>query len=102
MAGVPKGDLLAKVADGCSGKTLPPNGSCLVQVQFRPTIQIARSATLSVADNASDSPQVAAMASLGTLTPPLPAGVSTPNPLPHSRNAAPRLATSGVDAPRAS
>src|SRR5205085_11018832 len=65
VGGADAGDF-AKAADGCSGKPPPQNTSCSVQVQFRPTTQGARSATLSVADNASDSPQTSTLVSLGT------------------------------------
>jgi hypothetical protein len=81
VGGTDAGDF-GKAADGCSGKTLRPNSSCSVPVQFHPTTQGARSATLSVADNASDSPQTSTLVSLSPFAPASPAGVSTPSSLP--------------------
>ncbi|HEY2667401.1 MAG TPA: choice-of-anchor D domain-containing protein, partial [Actinomycetota bacterium] len=83
VGGTNAGDF-AKVADGCSGTTLRPNGSCSVQVQFHPTAQGARSATLSVADNASNSPQTLTLVSLATFAPTAPAVVTTPGSPPPS------------------
>ena len=83
VGGTNAGDF-AKVADGCSGTTLRPNSSCSVRVLFHPTAQGARSATLSVADNASNSPQTLTLVSLGTFAPTAPAVVTTPGSLPPS------------------
>jgi hypothetical protein len=83
VGGTNAGDF-AKIADGCSGTTLRPNSSCSIQVQFHPTAQGARSATLSVADNASDSPQTLTLVSLATFAPTAPAAVTTPGSPPPS------------------
>jgi hypothetical protein len=73
-----------------------------VQIQFRPSAQGARSATLSVADNASDSPQTLTLTSAGTLAPTTPADVSTASPLPPVPGANAFPATTRVGAPGAS
>jgi hypothetical protein len=62
-AGTNPGDF-AVAAKTC-GATLAPAASCTVNVTFTPTARGARSATLSVADNAAGSPQTAALTGTG-------------------------------------
>jgi hypothetical protein len=47
----------AIVEDTCTGKTIAPNRSCTVDVQFTPTATGDRAASLVLTDNARDSPQ---------------------------------------------
>jgi len=47
-------------ADGCSGQTLVTNGTCVVQVAFRPTTIGARSGTLSIPSDDPDNPVLSA------------------------------------------
>jgi hypothetical protein len=47
----------AIVEDSCTGKTITPNRSCIVDVQFTPTATGDRRASLVLTDNAQDSPQ---------------------------------------------
>jgi hypothetical protein len=44
-------------ADLCAGATIPPGGSCTFDVDFAPTEDRLRTATIKVVDNAGDSPQ---------------------------------------------
>jgi hypothetical protein len=45
--------------------TVAPNGSCTIQVTFTPTATGTRNATLTVADNATPSPQTASLTGVG-------------------------------------
>lgn len=56
----------AKATDSCTGATIAPSSTCLVGVKFMPSALGGRSATLSISDNASDSPQVASLSGTGT------------------------------------
>jgi hypothetical protein len=47
----------AIVEDTCTGKTIAPNRSCIVDVQFTPTATGDFLASLVLADNAQDNPQ---------------------------------------------
>jgi hypothetical protein len=47
----------AIVEDSCTGKTITPNRSCIIDVQFTPTATGDRRASLVLTDNAQDSPQ---------------------------------------------
>jgi len=44
-------------ADGCGGATLTPGQTCVIAVKFTPALGGVRQATLSVSDNAANSPQ---------------------------------------------
>ena len=48
------------------GSRLPANGSCTINVRFKPTATGARSATVSVADTGGGSPQTVALSGTGT------------------------------------
>ncbi|MGD1100881.1 MAG: choice-of-anchor D domain-containing protein, partial [Terriglobia bacterium] len=63
-------------ADTCTGATLTPNGSCTVSVTFTPSAVGSRSASITITDNASNSPQTVGLT--GTGTDPV-AGVSPPS-----------------------
>jgi sugar lactone lactonase YvrE len=65
----------AKSADTCTGATVAPNSSCTVSVTFTPSATGLRSATVSFADNASNSPQSVTLSGTGTSAIPV-AGVS--------------------------
>ncbi|MHB1955440.1 MAG: beta strand repeat-containing protein [Sulfobacillus sp.] len=52
-------------SDDCTGVTLPSNSSCLLTVSFSPQGTGTRQATLSVADNASGSPQIVSLTGTG-------------------------------------
>jgi hypothetical protein len=45
------------VEDTCTGKTIAPNGSCILDVRLTPTAIGDRRASLVLTDNAQDSPQ---------------------------------------------
>ncbi len=53
----------------CSGSTLTPGASCAVNVTFTPAALNARSATLSIASNASGSPHGVALSGNGVSAP---------------------------------
>jgi len=53
------------VADGCSGKSVLGGASCSVSVAMKPTAEGARAASLSLTDDASDSPQAVALSGNG-------------------------------------
>lgn len=54
------------VGDGCSGVTLAPGASCVMSVTFSPTTAGTRTAALSFADNAPNSPQSVSLTGTGT------------------------------------
>jgi len=56
-------------ADGCSGATLTPNQQCVVAVKFSPILGGTRSGTVTVADNATGSPQIVTLTGTGYGTP---------------------------------
>ena len=56
-------------ANKCSGSTLIPNASCTVDVTFTPAALNARTATLSIASNASGSPHGVALSGNGVAAP---------------------------------
>jgi Putative Ig domain len=68
------------VDDECSGLTLPVGGSCTVSITFTPTADGTRTATLSVLDNAPDSPQTVTLTGTGGGTGggPTPLVIATP------------------------
>jgi hypothetical protein len=57
-------------SDGCTGVILPVNSTCLITVAFTPKAQGARTATLSVADSVSGSPQVSTLTGSGVQSTP--------------------------------
>jgi len=56
----------AKSADTCTGATVIPNGACAVSVTFAPSASGSRTATLSISDNAANSPQTVSLTGTGT------------------------------------
>jgi hypothetical protein len=64
MVGIDPGDF--QMVNGC-GATLAAGLSCTVQVSFKPALRGARIATLSVSDNAANSPQTAGLSGTGTV-----------------------------------
>jgi hypothetical protein len=50
------------------GATVPPGSSCTIQVTFKPTQPSAETATLTIVDNGSNSPQTVALTGIGTVT----------------------------------
>src|SRR5205814_1015617 len=60
-----------------SPSTLAANGTCTINVAFTPTTTFSRTATVTVTDNASNSPQTAGVSGTGTLLPSL-----SPSPVP--------------------
>lgn len=56
-------------ANKCSGSTLIPNASCAVEVTFTPAALNSRTATLSIASNASGSPHGVALSGNGVAAP---------------------------------
>lgn len=63
---VPSGDFAE--SDNCNGSVLP-NASCTLNVTFTPTALGLRTGSLTLTDNAMDSPQVASLAGTGTADP---------------------------------
>ncbi|MGA2003372.1 MAG: choice-of-anchor D domain-containing protein [Terriglobales bacterium] len=51
------------------GTSLAPNKSCSIHVVFDPSVPSAETATLSINDNASNSPQTVALSGIGSVTP---------------------------------
>jgi Tol biopolymer transport system component len=51
---------------GCKGASIAPNNSCLITMTFAPKAPGSRNATLSLMDNASNSPQTVALTGVGT------------------------------------
>ena len=62
------------------GTTLAANASCLISVTFTPQMAGALTAAITVTDNASGSPQTAALSGTGTV-PPAPEAILTPTSL---------------------
>jgi hypothetical protein len=59
--------------DGCSGQKVAPNASCTVQLAFAPKAPGSHnSASLQLADNATDSPQALALSGTGVTVPQAP------------------------------
>ena len=56
LTGSHPGDFI-KTADTCAGATIAPGNSCAMSVAFAPTAPAARTAALTIFDNAADSPQ---------------------------------------------
>jgi hypothetical protein len=50
------------------GSTVPPAASCTIQVTFKPTQPLAETATLTIVDNGSNSPQTVALTGIGTVS----------------------------------
>ncbi len=80
FSGADPGDFaIAGLAPGCSAPTVPPGGSCGVEITFTPAGIGTRSATLTLTDNASPSTQSVTLTGVGapvTTTPGAPTGVS--------------------------
>lgn len=83
LAGSHPGDF-QKSADACTGATIAPGGSCAVSVIFAPTAFGERSASLTISDNAADSPQNAALSGAGVST--ITTVTSSPNPSSYGQN----------------
>lgn len=49
------------------GSSVPPGGNCTVSVSFKPTAQGPRTGTLTITDNAANSPQTVALTGTGTV-----------------------------------
>ncbi|MFN2613422.1 MAG: choice-of-anchor D domain-containing protein, partial [Actinomycetota bacterium] len=64
LTGTNKTDFV-KSGDSCSGTHIDPGGTCAVQIAFRPTAAGARTATVSIADNVTGSPQLVALSGTG-------------------------------------
>ncbi len=64
LSGTNVGDF-SIVADGCSGGVLTPNQNCVVGIRFSPTLGGTRTATASVTDNATGSPQTIGISGFG-------------------------------------
>ena len=65
LTGTNPGDF-AKTGDTCTGANMAPSNTCTVTVTFTPTTTGARSATLSISDNASGSPHTLPLSGTGT------------------------------------
>ena len=58
------------ISNGCGLKTIAPQMSCTIEIQFSPTIAGPASVTMSIPDNAPGSPQTVALTGTGALTAP--------------------------------
>jgi len=65
----PSGDFSVS-SDPCSGTTIAPSGTCVVSVEFAPTQTGTRTGTLTIVDNASNSPQKVNLSGKGILVKP--------------------------------
>ncbi len=79
LTGTSPSDFATTSSTTC-GTTLAAGSTCLIYVSFTPASATSFSATLSVADNASGSPQTVTLTGTGT-TAPAPQAVLNPNPL---------------------
>lgn len=79
ITGTNKADFTITTGTSACGTTLAANTSCPIYVTFKPSTTVAESATLSVADNATGSPQTAALT--GTGVAPAPTATLTPTGL---------------------
>jgi YVTN family beta-propeller protein len=69
-AGTNAGDFVIQTASTCSGgSTVTPNSSCTIVVGFTPSASGARTATITLVDNATNSPQSLNLTGSGTLPP---------------------------------
>ena len=64
LSGTNVGDF-SIVSDGCSGDVLTPNQNCVVGIRFAPALGGTRTATASVTDNATGSPQTIGISGFG-------------------------------------
>jgi Abnormal spindle-like microcephaly-assoc'd, ASPM-SPD-2-Hydin len=71
VGGTNSGDFV-KMSDTCSGATVAPNATCSVAISFDPTASGARSATLTITDNAPGGSQTVALSGTGVTPPPPP------------------------------
>ena len=87
-------------SDGCSGQSVSPGDSCKVGILFSPELAGSNTASLSVTDNASDSPQAVALSGIG-LAPT--ANVAPPSidfgPVTVDQSSAPQTVTVGNPGP---
>lgn len=74
LAGGSAGDF-ATGSDTCQGASVPPSGTCTVEVTFLPSAPGTISATLSISDNAPASPQNVTLAGTGTVVALVPAAI---------------------------
>jgi hypothetical protein len=88
----------AKSADTCSGASVAPGASCSVDVTFSPADAGAKTASLSIADNAKGSPHTATLTGTATTAP---AAAPEPAPAPAAADRAPTPAASAVTSPSA-
>jgi hypothetical protein len=65
--------------DGCSGTSVAPGDSCTIDVQFTPSANGARTATITLDDNAPDGPQVVNLTGTGVAPVAGPAGTNGSN-----------------------
>jgi len=54
-------------SNNCSNPTVPPNGTCTLSITFAPTTSGSSTGTLSINDNASNSPQTVSLSGTGVL-----------------------------------
>jgi pimeloyl-ACP methyl ester carboxylesterase len=57
-------------ADACSGATLAPSATCSVSVTFTPSLASSETTTLTLTDNAANSPQTVSLTGNGIVPPP--------------------------------
>lgn len=62
-------DNFTKTNETCSDATIAPNNSCDIVIGFAPTAEGSHSATLTITDNAADSPHGVELKGIGTVSP---------------------------------
>jgi hypothetical protein len=100
LEGPDAGDFaIPKAADTCSGASVASGASCSVDVTFSPAEAGAKTASLSIADNAKGAPHTATLT--GTATTPAAAPPAAAAPASAAADRAPTPAASAVTAPSA-
>ena len=62
-------DDFTQLSDNCTGARLAPGSSCVISISFAPKAAGVRSALLTIADNAADSPQIVSLSGIGVGVP---------------------------------
>jgi sugar lactone lactonase YvrE len=84
IAGTNPADFAFTTGSNACGTTLAANSSCSIYVTFTPASATSFSATLSVADNATGSPQTATLTGIGTAVPAPIASLTAPAAFPNT------------------
>jgi hypothetical protein len=100
ITGADGGDFaIPKAADTCAAASLDPGATCSVDVTFSPAAAGAKTASVSISDNAKGSPHTVALT--GTATKPAPAPPAAAAPAAAAPDSAPAVTASNATAPSA-